>query len=234
MDALNIVPVASLCYDSDATKVFFTQELTTGTEWKFGSTSPIKITTDSTIELNHLVIRYLSPFYQAIDASTSFGSYYRIDAEKDYEIDYGTYIVVGKTWVILNHDDAPMVFIISKEYKITQTYKLVEGKEYYLGRNKDLLIIILDDPSISGRHLYFRPESKKVTIKDMKSRNGTYLKFSTINLNWGTRFIIRIGVETFLKIELKDPKDSAKKLEPSEWKDDLGGLLRVRNKLPQI
>ena len=187
------LPVVSLCYDSEGSKVFWTQCLTPENEYIFGNSIPTKITTDDTVEERHLVIKYSNTLCRAFDVSSSFGSYYRIDTYTNYEIDYGTYIVIGKTWIILGHDDGPMIIIISKEYKITQIYKLVEGNNYYLGRNKDLSIIISDDASVSGMHLYLS-----------RSTNGTYVKFSFINLSCGKTFIFRIGVETFLKIELKD------------------------------
>lgn len=211
-------------YDSECKKIFHEYDLevlvqTSATKSiTIGKEIPYAIPTDTTVEKEHIKITYFEEKkeYRIADVSYTFGSYYKIRPEEKTVIKMGQYVVIGETWLLWSYEsENNYIYIIDKLFN-QKKYKIQAENEYMIGRKSSCNIIIENDLTSSGIHLKFTAHKNNVEICDNRSTNGTFIKIDgeiTKAENDFERLILRIGLETFCKIEYGIPKENNKNLE---------------------
>ena len=71
--------------------------------------------------------------------------------------------------------------ILTYQNKVQENYLVPPGAEIFIGRDAANQIVI-DHPSVSGRHAKVRQQGKGLVLTDLGSTNGTF-----VNDNWRTR-----------------------------------------------
>jgi FHA domain len=166
-----------------------------------GKHYPILIESDSTVNEEHVKF-YKNPGgqWQMTDAS-QYGTYIRIAKAKPIKVAYGIFIVCGKTWI--NTANRQSIEVINSNFDVIKTFTPTLNMEYTIGKQGTESIVIAYDECISSFHAKLVFTEDGVIITDWKngtgSSNGTYISLKSMPIT--EEFILRIGLQTFCKVE---------------------------------
>jgi hypothetical protein len=169
--------------------------------FNIGKNFPFAIKHDLTVCDNHVKFEYISEKWHMSDVST-YGTFTRLIPACPVFVKYGIYIVCGKTWICTNIPDC--IDVINEKFEIISRFKPEMNVEYTIGRSEMDSIVIKDDTSMSQFHAKLTFNDKGVMVTDWKdgqgSTNGTFI--SLTNKEITDPCILRIGLETFCKVEV--------------------------------
>jgi hypothetical protein len=166
-----------------------------------GKNYPVPILSDTTVDENHVKFyKNLNGEWQMTDAS-QYGTFLRIPKLKPTKVAYGIFIVCGKTWI--NTVNRQCIELINEKFEVIKTFNPIMNTEITIGRHGAESIVIEKDDSISGFHAKLLFAEDGIIVTDWKngagSSNGTYISLKEMPIT--EEFILRIGLQTFCKVE---------------------------------
>lgn len=130
------------------------------------------------------------------DDGSETGIYLRATEGKSIEVSTGDLVRAGKQFLLFRNDENGAVFSqFDAMGKFIKSYPLAE-KTIVLGREAPDITLDTKDMTLSRRHLAISLKQGRISIKDLKSVNGTYLKVRNM-LRIEPEDIFRVGSQTF-------------------------------------
>ena len=189
-----------LCYDSDCNARIQTVPTTTFDTVTIGKNYPIPITNDPTVNHDHFKLFKTPSGEWHVKDESQYGTYIRIPKNTPNKIPYGLFIVCGKTWIDTTNPKS--IVIINDKFQILKQFTPEWNVDYTIGKNGNESFVI-DDNSLSGNHAKLNFKFDGVEVTDWKngegSTNGTFISLREMPIK--EEMILRIGLETFCKIE---------------------------------
>ena len=155
---------------------------------------------DGTVEANHLKISYQNGKWIADDVS-QFGAFVKIPKNIPKNLNYGIYVLFGKTW--MNTTNPKDIIFQNESFEVVARFTPVYNMTYIIGRGNVEEIKIPKDVTLSENHAKIIFRESNIEILDWKngsgSTNGTYYSINKgFELQPDT--IIRIGCKSWVRL----------------------------------
>lgn len=114
--------------------------------------------------------------YRVRDEGSAEGVYLRPVEGRQVSVEPGAIIRVGRQWLVVGEDPTrPALMHYDAAGQLIERHELKQGTTI-VGRQSPDITIAPDDGSISRRHLGLIVQGTSVSVKDLGSGNGTYVK----------------------------------------------------------
>jgi pSer/pThr/pTyr-binding forkhead associated (FHA) protein len=165
---------------------------------------------DSTVEASHISAVYSQNTVTIENMSTSQGTFVAIQPHAIVEISYSHSIVIGNTFLQFTQEGEKVVItFIRQDFTIIFCYRVEYGAVIVVGRDPCMSdISVKEDLTISRKHLKLTFTKAGISCEDLGSVNRVFVQVEKLTLNENVcSELIRIGISTFVKYELKEEKN---------------------------
>ncbi len=111
--------------------------------------------------------------------------------------------LVSRALAVAGHDTAMAVRVVEGPDQGSAVHLREGSREYTVGRGAEC-DLVLEDADASRLHLCVRRDGERVSVKDLESKNGSWLGGSRLapgqEVSWGAAIMLRIG-RTVLALE---------------------------------
>ncbi len=161
----------------------------------------IKFPEDNYLSDKHASVLHGPDGYFLRDEGSASGVFLKVTEARAIDLAAGSIVLAGKQFLLLSQsDNVYTLHHFDRDGREINTYPLSE-RNYVIGREAPDINLDPQDMSLSRRHMAIYVKGNKVSVKDLKSANGTYLKVgAAFKLEDGDQF--RVGKSIF-KFTLK-------------------------------
>ena len=132
---------------------------------------------DSMLSDRHAAISHGPAGLELRDLGSQNGVFLKIPEGRVVPLLPGSIVKVGRQWLVTQETGNPaMILHYDPAGKEIARYRVAEGSTLVLGRTAPAVVMSAEDGTLSRRHVSFSLEAGRFLLRDLGSRNGTYVK----------------------------------------------------------
>jgi thioredoxin reductase/pSer/pThr/pTyr-binding forkhead associated (FHA) protein len=137
----------------------------------------IAFTQDSMLSDQHAAVSHGPAGFELRDLGSSNGVFLKIPEGRVVTVAPGTIVKAGRQWLITQQDGVAAELVqCDMEGRELSTHRVSEGTTLVLGRAAPSIVLDGGDTTLSRRHLAFSLEAGRLMMRDLGSRNGTFIR----------------------------------------------------------
>jgi thioredoxin reductase/pSer/pThr/pTyr-binding forkhead associated (FHA) protein/ferredoxin len=154
---------------------------------------------DTMLSDQHAAISHGPAGLELRDMGSQHGVFVKLPEGRVVTLSAGMIIKAGRQWLVTRDAGERVVHYDAAGQEVTR-YHIAEGTTLVLGRTTPSTVLDSDDGTLSRRHLSISREAKQLLLRDLSSRNGTYLKIdrpwqlSDGDLIWLGNQLLRVAI----------------------------------------
>ncbi len=132
---------------------------------------------DSMLSDRHASITHGPAGLELRDSGSPNGVFLKIPEGRDVALPPGTIVKAGRQWLVCGEADrAGNVAHYDSAGRPVDRYSVPDNGTLVLGRRRPAVVLNPDDSSLSRRHLSLSLDAGRMVLRDLGSRNGTFVK----------------------------------------------------------
>jgi ferredoxin/thioredoxin reductase len=163
----------------------------------------VSLAEDTALSSRHASISHSREGFYLRDESTSGGVFLQLADDKPVDVETGTILRIGQQWLVCAGDGAGKELVhFNKAGKEMGRYPVDEAT-IVLGRKAPDVNLDKADLTLSRRHLSATARDGKLTVRDLRSTGGTYIRVAEMTrLELGNQFLV--GQQRFLLVPVSE------------------------------
>jgi pSer/pThr/pTyr-binding forkhead associated (FHA) protein/ferredoxin len=132
---------------------------------------------DSMLSDQHAAVSHGPAGFELRDLGSANGVFLKIPEGRVVPLAPGTIVKAGRQWLITQAEGIGAALVqCDAQGRELATHLIAEGTTLVLGRAAPATVLDATDATLSRRHLAFSVEGGRLTMRDLGSRNGTFIR----------------------------------------------------------
>jgi pSer/pThr/pTyr-binding forkhead associated (FHA) protein/ferredoxin/thioredoxin reductase len=132
---------------------------------------------DSMLSKQHASISHGPAGLELRDLGSQNGVFLKVREGRDVPLTQGSIVKVGQQWIVTQELANPVLLVhYDASGKELARHRVAEGTTLVVGRTPPAVVLSRDDGTLSRRHASFSLERGQCLLRDLGSRNGTFIK----------------------------------------------------------